>query len=470
MKANIKKKLLSQFLAMAMVVSISATTGTTALGDTSNRTIMAKSLYEMGLLSGYDKAGTEFGLNDNVTREQALIMMIRTLGEEDAAKAWTGAQPFNDIPKTHWAYSYIGYAKEKGYTVGLNNGAFGLGNTANVQEMTMYILRGLGYSDSPAVGDFDFHSSLTFAKEKGIYSSSDTNASLLRGDMVEIVFRALGADVKNQNYDLLSMLMNKGIVTQQEYDSAMAGMQGGAQSTPVPPQTNNTTPQQTNSNSAAPSTTAPVANAGEVIKAPFKVYNKTGHSIVDLYISDTVSSDYGEDLLSTNNYRSFSNGKYIKFYFEFDQNTTYDFYMRFADGSESEAIGLSFAGADKQGGSINLSKNSVEMILNSNGKQNTNTNNTSLDTQSKQVTERFNKALDRFSAQVDEFNKIDSFTSNDKLVAQMNVISESFDELNKVIGEGIGTLTAEQIAEYTKTLDALESFSNQLDAALQAVK
>ncbi len=110
------------------------------------------------------------------------------------------------------------------------------------------------------------------------------------------------------------------------------------------------------------SSTQPIAT-DKVITADFKVFNNTGKSIVDLYMVESGEKDWGDDLLSKYNYRSFSNGKYIKFNFGFDQKTSYDFYMRYSDGSESEAEGLSFKGATTQGGTIRLYKDKVTIEM-----------------------------------------------------------------------------------------------------------
>lgn len=108
----------------------------------------------------------------------------------------------------------------------------------------------------------------------------------------------------------------------------------------------------------------PLEQATEkIINADFDVYNNTGKSIVELYISESGEKDWGEELLKKYNYKSFSNNKYIKFNFGFDQKTSYDFYMKYSDGSESEATGLSFSGATTKGGTIRLKSEEVTIEL-----------------------------------------------------------------------------------------------------------
>lgn len=104
-------------------------------------------------------------------------------------------------------------------------------------------------------------------------------------------------------------------------------------------------------------------SSNKVITADFNVYNNTGKSITKLYMVESGAEDWGDELLSKYKYKSFSNGKYIKFNFGFDKNTSYDFYMCYADGSESEAVGLSFKGATARGGVIRLYMDSVTIEM-----------------------------------------------------------------------------------------------------------
>ena len=226
------KRIASILLAVTLVFGM-LTVPTSAAGSTSARETKAQALSALGLFKGYDDTGTNFGLNNPAAREHALLFLIRMLGEESAAAAWTGSQPYTDVPSGNYYYSYIGDAKEKGYTVGIGNNKFGLGRYANMKEMTTFALRGLGYSDASGVKDFTVSNSLTFAVSKGILDSDTAISPFTRGEAVDIIFGSIGANIKNQDYDLLSKLMNKGSVTQTQYDKAMAIVGGTATTTPT---------------------------------------------------------------------------------------------------------------------------------------------------------------------------------------------------------------------------------------------
>ena len=189
----------------------------------------ARALYALGLFNGYDNTGTNFGLDDSLTREQALILLIRLLGEEPAAKAWTGAAPFVDVPEDSFARPYIGYAKEKGYTSGIGKGAFGLGQRADQKNMVVFALRGLGYTDGGAAPDFTYAGCLDKAVELAFIDSNQTIADFNRGDAVDILFGALGATVKGGNQDLLTKLQTGGVLTQEQINKAAAILEDPAE-------------------------------------------------------------------------------------------------------------------------------------------------------------------------------------------------------------------------------------------------
>lgn len=220
------KKLISVLLTMTLILSVFVFPVTASAATVTQQT-KVQYLYALGLFKGYDETGTNFGLNDGVTREQAIIFLIRMLGEEKAAAAWTGAQPFADLPSGNYYYPYIGYAKDKGYTNGLGNNKFGLGDSANMLQMTAFALRGLGYSE--ASGDFTYLNSLDFAKNKGILDSATAPATFNRGDAVDIIYGAISTNVKGQSNTLLQKLVSGGAITQAQLANATAILNGTAQ-------------------------------------------------------------------------------------------------------------------------------------------------------------------------------------------------------------------------------------------------
>lgn len=492
------------------------------------RTEKAKVLFELGLFQGYDSTGNNFGLNDRATREHALVFLLRMLGKDSAAKSWTGPQPYSDVPGGNWARSYIGYAKQTGLTVGIGNNKFGLGRYATMQEMTMFALRGLGYSDASGVKDFNYNTSLAFAKSKGILSSSKAITPFTRGVAVDIIYGSLFANIKNQNYTLIERLVSDGAVTEKQLRNAekiIPGLFGGTTSTST------------------------------VITANFDVVNHTGKTIQALYMTTSGTADWGSNLLPQNGDLT-SNGS-VTLSVGFDKRTQYDILAKYADGSESDFRGLSFADCGKDGGVIQLKSgtallypqyNVTVQFVNLTGKAITalyssatqvdswgstlgsvavgdtlrvvfpltayslvydlradcsgesfefkgldfsNVSTTgatlylyvengipmisatkpasNLEAESKALTNRYNQTITRYNNLVDQVNKKEALRNDTTLVNDLNSITAELETMGKVIGEGTGIYTAAQITEYNTALDYVDGIMKSLEALLAVV-
>lgn len=443
-------KRMKQAFAVLLAVMLTfglLTISASAAGSSAQRELEAKCLFAMGLFKGYDETGTNFGLKDRVTREQAMVFLIRMLGLEKDALNWNGTQPYTDVPDGNWAKPYIGYAKAKGLTVGIGNNKFGMGRYANMQEMTIFALRGLGYSDASGIKDFNWNTCLTFAKSKGILSSDKAISPFTRGEAVDIIFGSMAANVKGQDYDLLSKLMNQGVVTQAQYDNAMK----------ILPKTLSTD----------------AAVEEKAVTANFTMLNSTGKSIKELYITDSALSSYDKEFLSDNNYNSWSNGKTIKTGFSFYKDTRFDFYVRFSDGSEVEATGLSFAKANSSGGQIVLGTSDVKLTVGSStistAKFIVKSGSTDLAAQNKKLFNRYNASVNRYNKQVDQINTL-GLSSDQDLTNSMNSVTTSINAMGKEIGTDTGNFTTAQISEYNEALDSLDSLMNELDKLIGTAK
>ncbi|MEG2222723.1 MAG: Ig-like domain-containing protein, partial [Oscillospiraceae bacterium] len=643
---------------LSLLLVVTALTGLMTVGASAasdDQLLEAKALSAMGLFMGYDNTGNNFGLDNTLTREQALALLIRMKGEAAAAEAWTGPLPYTDVSTGNKLLPYIGYGKEMGYTKGVGNGNFGVGRTAGMQEMTVFALRGLGYSDSKTVGDFDWNSALSAAKSVGVLDSTKVIKPFTRGHVVDILTNTLASNVKGQNYDLLSNLMNNNVVSQAQYDKALEIINGTPQVkydiaagtytlkclgnnlrvTSDKMELRNTSPAQTFTitnqdgcsyiktadgyyvgitslakgtqlvlgttpyswlikkqsgstytirsaektdlvvnaceeksangtkiivwpHSGAPknalitftaagkttavtgvqldqttvkvtvgktvqltgstvpanatnqkvtwsssaSSVAKVDSNGVVtgvkagtatitvktvdggktatckvtvtaatdklIKSAVTLRNQTGKSITELYITDSSLSSYDAEFLKESGYSSFSHNKTITRTFEFYADTKFDILIRFADGSEAEALGLSFAKGTTS--PCDLTLGTKEAILARNGvtlaRVSFENKANDLDAKSKAVTDRYNKAIARYNTLIAECEKL-GLDKDPAFVKDMNAIITEVNKMGKIIGEGIGVLTDAQIKEFTANLNELDAFMTQMETLIK---
>lgn len=130
------KKILSLVLVLALVLS----SFSFAAADP---VTVGEELKALGVLTG-DENGN-LNPDQQLTREQALVVLARMMGKEADAKATTTASSFKDIKGTFYG-PYIAYAELQGWTNGLSAGVFGFGKPATIDEIYAFMLRALGYT------------------------------------------------------------------------------------------------------------------------------------------------------------------------------------------------------------------------------------------------------------------------------------------------------------------------------------
>ncbi len=209
-----KKTILSLLLCITMFVGFipQATYAQTAR-DTSFEEKLAADLKQLGLFKGV--SDTNFDLNREPTRVEALVMLIRVLGKENTALNSNSNHPFVDVPD--WADKYVGYAYENGLTKGTSSTTFGVENASSAMYIT-FILRALGYSDTDGI-DFAWDNPYTLAKKINIMPSSVDIDNFWRADAVAISHAALSVTLKNSEQTLAEKLISAGVFSKNQYDT-----------------------------------------------------------------------------------------------------------------------------------------------------------------------------------------------------------------------------------------------------------
>lgn len=193
-----------------------------ALSDKPDRNAMAEALQSLSLFRG---TGSGYELEKTPTRAEALIMLIRMLGEEKAALACTASHPFIDVPD--WCAPYVAYAYEKGYSNGVGTDSlgysyFGTQQTASAVMYVEFMLRALGYSSTAAI---DISDALDRAVTAGVLTAGERAAlqssDFLRADVAYLSYYALS--VRTSGGAALSRkLIDAGVFTDADYRAAQA--------------------------------------------------------------------------------------------------------------------------------------------------------------------------------------------------------------------------------------------------------
>ena len=212
-------------LALVLCLMLTLTPFASAASDEANEA--ANALYELGLFQGTaeNADGTPvFDLDRAPTRAEAVTMLVRLLGGEDAALAGDWDTPFTDVPE--WAEPYVGYAYGKGLTDGTGETTFGSGSSVTAAQYITFVLRALGYESG---SDFEWDKAWELSDEIGLtggeYGAS--TASFLRGDVAVISYDALSCTLKDSDVTLLDTLTGELVAYELEGAATVYLPEGG---------------------------------------------------------------------------------------------------------------------------------------------------------------------------------------------------------------------------------------------------
>lgn len=177
----------------AIIIMITILLTVCAFAAESTDVCNANALYSLGLVKGYDDSGSDFRLENTLSRAESIVQIVRFLGAEQKALESDYDIPFTDVPD--WALPYIGYAYEKKITSGISATAFGPSNTVSEAQFLTLLLRAMEYSD--AEGDFLWSEPYTLAKSVGLVDRDTAKDSFLRGDAFTACYNALASKTKS---------------------------------------------------------------------------------------------------------------------------------------------------------------------------------------------------------------------------------------------------------------------------------
>ena len=212
------KTALVLLLALAMLASLPV------FGASDEAAAAADTLAALGLFKG---TGEGYDLDRAPTRAEALVMLIRLLGREEEALAFTGSCPLTDVAG-RWMAPYVAWAYEHGITRGVSDDAFDADGIASANMYATFMLRALEYSEE--LGQFSYKTAVEDAAGLGIAPEEGYSQEFTRGDAVLMSCKALTAPCASGEGTLLELLISKGVV-----DADAAAALGLEISEPEPP-------------------------------------------------------------------------------------------------------------------------------------------------------------------------------------------------------------------------------------------
>lgn len=201
------KRRISAVLALSLALS----TAPLSFAEIPNSDTCANALYNLGLFKGSDNG---FELENNATRGQIAVTLIRLMGKETKGELQANSHPFYDVPA--WASNSIGWLYENYYINGVEWNCYGFDNMATPQQFITMLARTLGYSDQNGL-DFTYDNVLNFAQTIGLIdSAAEYQTSVLsRGQMVSLAYKALTMPIKNSRRTLARKLCDERIFSEE---------------------------------------------------------------------------------------------------------------------------------------------------------------------------------------------------------------------------------------------------------------
>lgn len=205
-----KKKILSIMLALALCLTLMPMTAFAASPEMQMR---ADALNSIGLFGGTgvdESYNPVYELDRTPNRYEAVTMLTRLLGKEAEAKAGSWETPFVDV--VDWAKPYVGYAYNNGLTSGTSATTFGGAAEINPTQYLTFVLRALGYVSGE---DFEWDKAWELTDKLAITTGqyNEKKATFTRGDIVEISYSAMCAEVQKTGKTLFESLKQNGTVS-----------------------------------------------------------------------------------------------------------------------------------------------------------------------------------------------------------------------------------------------------------------
>lgn len=203
-----RQRMICLLLALALVCSLMP-----AAAAASPAVRAANALYTMGLFDGvgqHSDGSPIYALDRSLTRQEAVVLLVRLLGQEQAALTSGAVQPFADV--AGWAAPYVALAWQEGLVRGVDEGRLDADAPMDEQGWLTLLLRALGYDSA------DYADPWTLAAQIGL--SSGRASGFTRASAVTLSLTALGLPCCGSTDTLLSRLLDAGAVTAQEVSQA----------------------------------------------------------------------------------------------------------------------------------------------------------------------------------------------------------------------------------------------------------
>ena len=174
----------------------------------------AEALHKLGLYDGIGQEEYLPGLEEPITREDAVVLMLQALGLQKKATDSRAPCHFSDVSEK--AKPFVGYAQAQGLVKGTANGIFSAQRNITKRELITFYFRALGYDDDEGI----YENAEKMALDEGLIEGNDlifnVDTDAIRDNFAAMAFNALIMKNKNIGMLVMSDMLKSGFLTEQE--------------------------------------------------------------------------------------------------------------------------------------------------------------------------------------------------------------------------------------------------------------
>jgi len=213
-------RIVKRFPVFVLVLAIILASVIPSVAETAERTTQEKAvvLSNLKIISGVNG---EFYLDNPLRRNEAVTFIVRLIGMGDHVnqnKSQYSDTPYSDVPSTEWYAPFIGYCYQNGF-ITESSTAFRPLDYITEKEFLSLVLMALEYEEGE---DFTLDTAFDKAREIGLLTLSEyinrasANQAATRGSAVELMYKALTTECRDNDRILLQKMIEAGVVTRLE--------------------------------------------------------------------------------------------------------------------------------------------------------------------------------------------------------------------------------------------------------------
>lgn len=213
-------RIVKRFPVIVLILAIMLASVIPSAAETAEKTAQEKAvvLSNLKIISGVNG---EFYLDNPLRRNEAATFIVRLIGKGDYVnqnKSQYSNTPYSDVPASEWYAPFIGYCYQNGFILESST-EFKPLEYITEKDFISLVLMALDYE----VGvDFTTDTAFEKAREIGLLTLSEyvsrasANQVITRGSAVELMFKALTMECRDNDKILLQKMIDAGVVTRLE--------------------------------------------------------------------------------------------------------------------------------------------------------------------------------------------------------------------------------------------------------------